>query len=59
MEIRLTSHEMSEAPSGVDALFFDNLAAVEVAIHKQQRRGTRERVMSLVSCDLCMSLRER
>jgi hypothetical protein len=28
-------------------MFFDNLAAVEVAIHKQQRRETRERGMSL------------
>ena len=38
---------MSEDPSGVDALFFDNLAAVEVAIHKQRRRGERKLLTSL------------
>jgi hypothetical protein len=30
-------HEGSDGPSGVDALFFDKSAAVEVAIHKQRR----------------------
>ena len=35
------SHEASDDPSGVDAMFFDNLAAVEVAIHKQRLQGER------------------
>jgi hypothetical protein len=40
-------------------LFFDNLAAVEVAIHKQRRHGERKQNHDDVSCDLCMSLREK
>jgi len=31
------------APLGWTRLFFDNLAAVEVAIHKQRRLASRER----------------
>jgi hypothetical protein len=27
-------------------LFFDNLAAVEVAIHKQRRQGLRKRILT-------------
>ncbi|HLI47254.1 MAG TPA: hypothetical protein VKV18_00990, partial [Chthonomonas sp.] len=43
--------------------FFDNRAAVEVAIHKRRRPGVGRRIRASrpddVSCDLCMSLREK
>jgi hypothetical protein len=40
------SPKKSDGPSGADAWLFDNMAAVEVAIHKQRRHGLREQIMT-------------